>query len=442
MIHAFPFSDIFVLLDVESGAVHELDAEAYKVVSAISEGRDPKECGVPARDVEEIAGELRALEAEGAYNAEAKSAPLVAGGSVIKSLCLHVAHDCNLRCKYCFASTGDFHGERMLMDYDVAKRAMDLLIEKSGRRRHLEVDLFGGEPLLNWELCKQIVNYGRALEKQFDKEIHFTITTNCVALNDEMIDFINREMHNVVISLDGRKAVHDALRPTAGGQGSYDIILQKAKKLVAQRGDKEYYIRGTFTRNNLDFANDVKHLVLEGFEQISIEPVVLPESDPLSITKAQLPRIREEYERLADYYLKERYDGRWFNFFHFNVDLEHGPCLRKRLTGCGAGMEYMAVAPDGTIYPCHQFVGNPDWVLGTVFDGKLDESIQKKFEGCNVETKPACRNCWAKYFCSGGCAANAATYSGDIMQPHEISCELMRMRAECALGIYVKEKEE
>ena len=442
MIHAFPFSDIYVLLDVESGALHELDAEAYKVVSAIIDGRDPEKAGVPVHDVAEIRREIASLEDEGALNAEAAVAPSVRGGSVIKSLCLHVAHDCNLRCKYCFASTGDFHGERMLMSWDVAKRAMDLLIAKSGKRRHLEVDLFGGEPLLNWPLCEKIVAYGRKLEREFDKEIHFTITTNCVALNDEMIGFINREMHNVVISLDGRKNVHDALRPTAGGQGSYDVILEKAKKLVSLRGDKEYYIRGTFTRNNLDFANDVKHLVSEGFEQISIEPVVLPDDDPLSITAAQLPRVREEYEKLADFYLKERYDGRWFNFFHFNVDLAHGPCLRKRLTGCGAGVEYMAVAPDGEIYPCHQFVGNKAYLLGNVFDGTLDAALQEKFANCNVLTKPDCEKCWAKYFCSGGCAANAAIYSGDIMRPHKVSCELMRMRTECALGIYVKEKEE
>ena len=439
MIHVFPFDDQFILLDVESGAVHTLDETAYRVVKAIQEGEDPFALGIDEQDVKEIQEELEALEAAGALHAAEAEAPAVWGGSVIKSMCMHVAHDCNLRCKYCFASTGDFHGERMLMDWDVAKRSLDFLMEKSGKRRHLEIDLFGGEPLLNWPLCKQIVAYGRELEKKFDKEIHFTITTNCVALNDEMIDFINREMHNVVISLDGRKEIHDALRPTVNGKGSYDIILEKAKKLIAGRGDKEYYIRGTFTSQNLDFAKDVQHLVEQGFEQISIEPVVLADGDPLGIQKAHLPAIKEEYRNLANYYVQQRKSGKWFNFFHFNVDLGHGPCLRKRLTGCGAGVEYVAVAPEGTLYPCHQFVGNPDWVLGNVFEGQINEEIQQRFMGCNVQTKKTCHDCWAKYFCSGGCAANAANYSGDLMVPHQVSCELMKMRTEAALGIYVKE---
>ncbi len=440
MIHAFSFLDTHVLLDVESGAVHELDAEAFAVARALEAGEDPYAAGVPKHIVDEVLGELRQLEREGALNAAPAEAPDIGGGAVVKSMCLHVAHDCNLRCRYCFASTGDFHGERMLMTEDVAKRALEFLVKNSGGRKHLEVDLFGGEPLLNWPLCAEIVRYGRKLEKEFNKEIHFTITTNCVALTDEMADFVNREMHNVVISLDGRRDVHDALRPTANGRGSYDIIVEKAKRLVAGRGEKEYYIRGTFTRNNLDFAEDVKHLAALGFDQLSVEPVVLPEDDPLSITREHLPRVREEYLRLAEHYLNERKHGRWFNFFHFNVDLEGGPCLRKRLTGCGAGEEYVAVAPDGTLYPCHQFVGQAGWAFGNVFDGTLDENIRKKFSGCSVATKLACKGCWAKYFCSGGCAANASLYSGDIMVPHEISCELMRMRAECALGVYAKER--
>lgn len=441
MIHAFHVIDTYILLDVESGAIHALDERAYEVARALETETDPYALPIPRETVEEILSEFSQLRESGAFDAPMADAPEIAGGPAVKSLCLHVAHDCNLRCQYCFASTGDFHGERTLMRWEAAKAALELLIEKSGSRRQLEVDLFGGEPLLNFPLCKRIVEYGRELESKFEKCINFTITTNCVALTDEMMAFINDEMHNVVISLDGRKDVHDALRKTVNGKGSYDVILEKAKQLVAGRKDKEYYVRGTYTRNNLDFAEDVKHLTGEGFDQISLEPVVLPQSDPLSITSAHLPRIREEYARLAGHYLKERYDGKWFNFFHFNIDPAHGPCLRKRLSGCGAGTEYLAVAPDGTLYPCHQFVGRSEWALGNVFDGVIDENKQAAFAACNVLTKPDCRACWAKYYCSGGCAANADLYNGDIRLPHAISCELMRMRTECAIAIHVRENE-
>ena len=385
--------------------------------------------------------DLDELRAAGAFQAEAQQAPPIRGGSAVKSLCLHVSHDCNLRCKYCFASQGDFHGERMLMPFEVARAALDYLMEASGSRRHLEVDLFGGEPLMNVPVCKQTVAYGRELEKKFDKKINFTITTNCVALNDDVADWINREMHNVVISLDGRKQVHDALRPTVNGKGSYDLILRNAQKLVAGRGDKEYYVRGTYTRNNLDFTEDVKALRSLGFRQISVEPVVLPADSPYSILRSHLPRIYEEYDRLADYYLAARRAGdTWFNFFHFMFDPTGGPCLRKRITGCGAGSEYAAVTPDGNVYPCHQFAGMAEWKLGDVFSGKLDQSKQAQFSGCNVCTKERCRNCWAKYYCSGGCLANAYLYGGALDHPHEISCAIMRKRLECAVGIYVKER--
>lgn len=441
MIHSFRFHDKNVVLDVESGAVHLLDDAAFSVLSALEHGQDPyKECSLPASEIDEILSEYRSLRAEGLIDREELEAPLVRGGSAIKSLCLHVAHDCNLRCKYCFASTGDFHGARMMMPFSVGKVSIDFLMKHSGSRRHLEVDLFGGEPLMNFEVCKQIVAYGREQEKCFDKKINFTMTTNCVALDEEKIAFINREMHNVVISLDGRKEIHDALRPTVNGKGSYDIILSKAKRLVADRGDKEHYIRGTFTRNNLDFTEDVRALLDEGFRQLSLEPVVLPADSPYSILEEHLSRVFEEYDALADYYLQQRKNGRWFNFFHFMIDMEGGPCLRKRISGCGAGTEYAAVTPDGDIYPCHQFVGLQEWKLGNVCDNTFRTEKQAVFETCNVRTKDACRSCWAKYYCSGGCAANAFLFNGDIHKPYEMSCKMLRKRTECAIGIALTER--
>lgn len=441
MIHSFRFQNSNVLLDVESGAIHTLDDDAFAVVQALESGADAYAAGVDAETVLEVLADLEELKASGSFETKTPTAPQIAGGTAIKSMCLHVAHDCNLRCRYCFASTGDFHGARMLMPLETGKRALDFLIQRSGTRKHLEVDLFGGEPLMNWEVCKQLVEYGRALEQSHNKVIHFTITTNCVALDDEKIDFINREMHNVVISLDGRKEIHDALRPTVNGKGSFNLILKNAQKLVASRGEKEYYIRGTFTRNNLDFLQDVKALRNDGFNQISIEPVVLPEDSPYSILPEHLLRIDAEYDALADYYLEARKSSdTWFNFFHFMFDPEGGPCLRKRINGCGAGTEYVAVTPDGDLYPCHQFVGMPEWKLGNLDSPVLREDLQRRFLGCNVCTKEACKTCWAKYYCSGGCMANAALYNGSLDQPHAISCHLMKKRAECAIGAYLMER--
>jgi len=441
LIHSFHFRDINILIDVESGAMHTLDDDAFAVAQAIERGADPFSSGVAAATVREVLDDLEELKRAGAYGTQTPTAPPVAGGSAIKSLCLHVAHDCNLRCRYCFASTGDFHGGRMLMPIDVGKRALDFLMKKSGSRHHLEVDLFGGEPLMNLPVCEQIVTYGRELERRYDKKINFTITTNCVALDDEAIRFINREMHNAVISLDGRKEVHDAMRPTVNGKGSFDVILRNAKRLVADRGEKEHYIRGTFTRNNLDFLEDVKGMVGYGFRQLAIEPVVLPAESPYSLLPEHLPRIDREYDALADYYLERRRKPEtWFNFFHFMFDPEGGPCLRKRINGCGAGTEYAAVTPDGDVYPCHQFVGMPEWKIGTVDSERLDEEIQTRFLNCNVCTKEKCSACWAKYYCSGGCMANAYLYGGALDHPHEMSCALMRKRTECAVGIYLTER--
>ncbi len=441
MIHSFRFQDKNILLDVESGAIHSLDGDAFAVVQALEAGVDPFSVGVATQMVREVLADLEELRQSGAFETEALVAPEILGGSAIKSMCLHVAHDCNLRCRYCFASTGDFHGARMLMPYEVGKQALDFLMERSGTRKHLEVDLFGGEPLMNWDVCKRLVAYGRELEQTHNKIIHFTITTNCVALDDEKIDFINAEMHNVVISLDGRKAVHDALRPTVNGKGSFDIILNNAKKLVSLRGEKEYYIRGTFTRENLDFLEDVKALVGYGFDQISLEPAVLPEDSPYSLKQEHLAKIDAEYDALAAHYLKARSShDTWFNFFHFMFDPVGGPCLRKRINGCGAGTEYVAITPDGDIYPCHQFVGMEEWKLGNLNASELRTDLQKSFLGCNVCTKDTCKQCWAKYYCSGGCMANAVLYGGALDHPHEISCHLMKKRAECAMGIYLTEQ--
>lgn len=441
MIHAFPFQDGYLVLDVESGALHGLDKQAYDVVRALETGADPMSLDYPQDEIREILAELDSLRTAGSFDSAPLTPPPPAKDTAVKSMCLHIAHDCNLRCKYCFASTGDYCGGRMLMSKEVAHKSLDFLMEHSKNRKHLEVDLFGGEPLMNFEVVKETVAYGRELEKRFNKQINFTITTNCVALNDEIIDFINEEMFNVVISLDGRKDIHDALRPTPNGKGSFDIIAPKAQKLVAGRGDKEYYARGTFTNRNLDFTEDVKALYELGFDQISVEPVVLDPSSPYAILEEHIGRILEEYDRLADYVLHSRKEGKWFNFFHFMVDLDSAPCLRKRITGCGAGNEYVAVTPDGDIYPCHQFVGEKDFLMGSVMTGEFDQTIQKQFAECNVCTKEVCQECWAKYFCSGGCAANAYKYNGSIYKPHTISCTLMQKRTECALGIYAVEHE-
>ena len=440
MIHAFSFEDLFILLDVESGAIHLLDKDAFLVARAIEEHRDPYACSLSRETVADILSDFQALREAGAFDSAPKEAPEVSGGPAIKSMCLHVSHDCNLRCKYCFASAGDFGGARMLMSAETGKAALDYLMQASGKRRHLEVDLFGGEPLMNLGVCKEIVAYGRELEKRFDKVIHFTMTTNCVVLNEDAIDFINKEMYNVVISLDGRKEIHDALRPTVNGKGSYDLIVDHAKKLIAGRGDQEYYVRGTFTRNNLDFSKDVDALRALGFNQISVEPVVLPADSPYSLHEEHLPAIMAEYDRLAHSYIEARkHPETWYNFFHFMFDPTGGPCLRKRISGCGAGLEYVAVTPDGELYPCHQFVGLADWKLGDVKTGVTHTEKQAAFAGCNVCTKEKCRNCWAKYNCSGGCLANAYLYGGGLDQPHDLSCKLMQKRFETAIGIYVKE---
>lgn len=447
MIHAFEYRGTYLVLDVESGAVHEVDKPTFDVISTLEQGNAVDALPYSRSLIDEIMEEIDELRKEGLFDTPAPEAPRALGAySPIKSMCLNVAHDCNLRCAYCFAETGEFHGGRMLMPFETAKAALDMLIKRSGGRYHLEVDLFGGEPLMNWEVVKRIVAYGRELEKAHNKHINFTITTNGVALDDEKIDFINREMFNVVLSIDGRREVHDALRVTPNKKGSYDMIVPKAQKLVSERGEGEHYIRGTFTAENLDFTEDVKALHDLGFEQISVEPVVLKPDEPHAINDTNVDRAIEEYDRLADYVIECREEGRPFNFFHFYVDLNSSPCLAKRALGCGAGVEYVAVAPNGDIYPCHQFVGDNDFLLGNVLrtdeEGNvpLNDEIRDRFASCNIFTKEKCSHCWAKYYCSGGCAANAHKLNGSITEPTEISCKLLKKRTEIAIGMATADK--
>lgn len=442
MIHAFEYRGTYLVLDVESGAVHEVDKPSFDVISALEQGNAVDALPYSHTIIDEILEEIEQLKKENLFDTKAPDAPKSNGASSpIKSMCLNVAHDCNLRCAYCFAETGEFHGGRMLMPFETAKASLDMLIKRSGGRYHLEVDLFGGEPLMNWDTVKRTVEYGRELEKKHNKHINFTITTNGVALDDEKIEYINKEMFNVVLSIDGRREVHDALRVTPNKQGSYDIIVPKAQKLVKERGDGEHYIRGTFTADNLDFTEDVKALHDLGFEQISVEPVVLKPDEPHAINEDNVGKALEEYDRLADYVIESRKEGRPFNFFHFYVDMNSSPCLAKRALGCGAGVEYVAVAPNGDIYPCHQFVGDSRFLLGNVLvkdeEGNvpLESGIRNEFASCNIFTKEKCSNCWAKYYCSGGCAANAYKLNGSITEPPEISCKLLKKRTEIAIGM-------
>lgn len=355
--------------------------------------------------------------------------------TVVKALCLHIAHDCNLACRYCFAEEGEYHGRRALMSFEVGKKALDFLIANSGNRRNLEVDFFGGEPLMNWEVVKQLVEYGRSQEKIYNKNFRFTLTTNGVLLDDEIMEFCNREMSNVVLSLDGRKEVNDRMRPFRKGAGSYDLIVPKFQKFAESRNQTNYYVRGTFTRNNLDFSRDVLHFADLGFKQMSIEPVVADPKEPYAIQEEDIPKILSEYDKLAVEYINRRKEGRGFHFFHFMIDLQQGPCVAKRLSGCGSGTEYLAVTPWGDLYPCHQFVGQEKFLLGNVDEGITNTAVRDEFKLCNVYAKEKCRDCFARFYCSGGCAANSYNFHGSITDAYEIGCQMQKKRIECSIMI-------
>jgi len=441
LVHAFEALGGKWALDVEGGALVGLSDEAYGALNALNDvgwDREAARASLLPEPPDEALDELIELRDAGQLDVRSGVDELIVNPpGVVKALCLHAAHDCDLRCRYCFAGQGSYNNasERARMPAHVGKAALDFLVERSGNRRNLEVDFFGGEPLLNLAAIRDIVAYGRELERTTGKKIAFTITTNAVGITDEAARWINAEMDNLVISIDGRKEVHDRMRPVADGRGSYDLSLAGGRLLVAGRYGKSYYIRGTFTAYNLDFTEDVLALADVGFGHISIEPVVSPGSEPYALTDAHIPAIFDEYDRLARTYVERRDAGRPFSFFHFNIDLDNGPCLRKRLSGCGAGNEYAAVTPDGKLYPCHQFVGRSEFEMGDVLTGELDAHMREKFARNNVLSKDDCRVCWAKYFCSGGCAANAFAMNGRIDKPYGLACELQRKRLELALAI-------
>ena len=446
MIHKYKLGDYNIVLDVNSGGVHVVDELTYDMLDNVAPPFAP-EC--PEEVVTKLSRfydpeEVRSCYAEilEAYQEGILFSPddyekyaNFAVASPIKAMCLNIAHDCNLRCKYCFASTGDFGEGRKLMSYETGKKAVDFLLQNSGDRVNLEMDFFGGEPLMNFETVKKIVEYARSQEPVYHKKFRFTITTNGMLLTDDKIDFINREMSNVVLSIDGRKEVNDRMRPRVDGKGSYDKIIPMYKKLVDQRGEKEYYVRGTYTKYNLDFSDDVFALLDAGFDQISVEPVIADAEEPYAITEADLPRIFEEYERLMQKILDYEATGKKINFFHFMLDLDQGPCAIKRLRGCGCGNEYVAITPDGDIYPCHQFVGQEEFLMGNVDEGIVKPEIAEEFRGCSVYSKESCKTCFARFYCSGGCMANSYKFHNTIHDTYEVSCEMERKRVECAIMI-------
>ena len=458
MIHQYKFNGRNIVLDVCSGAVHVVDDPTYDIISmfetndletikkAVTEKYKDRD-DVTEKDIENCYAQLLEMQKNGqlftADSFEPMAGTLKARTSgVVKALCLHIAHTCNLNCSYCFASQGKYHGERALMSYEVGKRALDFLIENSGTRRNLEVDFFGGEPLMNFDVVKQLVAYARSIEKEKNKNFRFTLTTNGVLVDDDVIEFSNREMSNVVLSLDGRKEVHDRYRVDYAGNGSYDRIVPKFQKLVKARGDKNYYMRGTFTHHNPDFLNDIKAMLDLGFTEISMEPVVCAENDPSALTAEDREIVKKQYEDLAKLMLKRRNAGKPFTFYHYMIDLKGGPCIYKRVSGCGSGTEYMAVTPWGELYPCHQFVGDEKYSMGDIWKGVTNKEVQDEFKCCNAYAREGCKDCWAKLYCSGGCAANAYHATGSITGIYEYGCDLFKKRIECAIMMQVSEATE
>ena len=440
MVHCFSFDNDYYLYDVASGSLHKCDALTCQVINKM-QGLPYDFGGVEESVTAEIEKEINELKEQGLLMQEdVKVAP--PKSEHVKALCLHICHDCNLRCKYCFAGTGDYKGHREFMSEEVALKAVDFLIENSGNRKILEMDFFGGEPLLNFDVVKRTVEYANEKASALGKKFLFTMTTNGVLLKGEIATWLNENMENVVLSLDGRQEIHDDVRKTVNGKGSFEVIIQNFKDFVAKRGDKSYYIRGTFTNKNLDFAKDVLFMADSGFKEISLEPVVLEKGHELAITEDMLPQIKEEYKRLAREYIKRRKEGKGFHFFHFTIDLEGGPCLAKRVNACGAGNEYFSVTPVGDIYPCHQFADKPEFYMGNVFEGKLNEEIRAKFKNSSLFTREGCEDCFARYHCSGGCAANNYAFNGDINKPYKQTCEMLKARTECAMHILSAEKED
>lgn len=444
-IHKFYQNGMYILLDVNSSTVHLIDKTVYDMMDYFDGTNDDEvveqlKDRYDAGEMREILGELHELMKRGELFAPDIPVPPYFGEKgIVKSMCLLVAEDCNLRCKYCFADTGDMGHGRRLMTKEVGKAAVDYIIAHSGKRIHCEIDFFGGEPLVNMPVVKYVTEYVRQKEKETGKQFKLTLTTNGMLLNDANIKYLNDNNISLVLSLDGRREVHDFMRPDAGGRGTYDKVVANFKKLVKSRGGNNYYLRGTYTNRNMDFTKDVLSMADEGFDILSVEPVVLKDS-PYGFTEKDLPTIFKEYDKLTAAYLQRKKEGRGFFFFHFNMDLEHGPCVAKRLSGCGAGHEYYAVAADGNMYPCHQFAGREKYMLGNVFEGVKNTELPKEFRRTHVLSKEKCRECWAKFFCSGGCHANADLFHGNIHEPYELGCELQKKRCECAIAVQTAQK--
>ena len=457
MIHQYKMGGYNIVLDPNSGSVHSVDEVAYDIIG-MYESHTPEEItkeivnrygekeGVTPEDVAEVLNDIETLKKEGKLFSEDTYQNLAIDfknrPTVIKAMCLHIAHDCNLACKYCFAGEGEYCGDRSLMRFEVGKQAFDFLIANSGTRKNLEVDFFGGEPLMNFEVVKQLVAYAREQEKIHNKNFRFTLTTNGVLLDEEVMDFANKEMYNVVLSLDGRKETNDRMRVSRNGKGSYDLILPKFKEMVKRRGDKEYYIRGTYTHYNTDFTKDILHMADLGFTKLAMEPVVASPDAPYALKEEDLPVLFDQYEKLAAEMVRREKNGKGFTFFHYMIDLEGGPCIAKRIAGCGVGTEYVAVTPWGDLYPCHQFVGDENYLLGNVFDGITNEEVRSRFKMCNIYTRPQCNDCFARLYCSGGCSANAYHATGSIEGIYELGCKLHRKRVECAIMMKVALAEE
>ena len=452
MIHQFKLHGYNIVLDVCSGAVHAVDEIAYDIIAMFQSAskedvilaihQKHQSSGVTQEEVAECYDQVAQLVADGKLFTPDTFEPIAGAlkqktSGVVKALCLHIAHTCNLNCSYCFASQGKYHGERALMSYEVGKRALDFLVENSAGRTNLEVDFFGGEPLMNFDVVKRLVAYARSIEKQAGKNFRFTLTTNGVLIDDDVIDFANKEMSNVVLSLDGRKDVHDRFRVDYAGNGSWEKIVPKFQKLVEARGGKNYYMRGTFTHHNPDFLKDIQTMLDLGFDELSMEPVVCEAGDPSELTENDLPIVLEQYEKLAELMMKRDAEGKPFTFYHYMIDLAGGPCIYKRISGCGSGTEYMAVTPWGDLYPCHQFVGDEKFKLGDIWNGVSNTAIQDEFMQCNVYARPECRDCWARLYCSGGCAANAYHSTGSVKGVYQYGCKLFRKRMECAITVAV-----